>query len=318
MAQTQQQKPNGATQDDKVQQNLALLEQKTVGAVQSKIADLTESGELQLPPNYSAQNALKSAWLKLQSMMGKDEKPVLVTCHQRSVINALMDMVVQGLTPAKNQCYFIPYGQELTCQRSYFGTMALTQRAEPQIEGFSAAIVYKGDKFAYHLENGRKMIDKHEQSLENEDPDNIIGAYAVAHYNDGRTRTEIMTMREIHRSWKQSRAKPFNGDTLKPDSTHAKFPADMAMRTVLTKLCKPILNSSSDSYLFQQALHRSEDIATDAEVDSEIEQEANAETIDGEVVPPTDDADTTQNAPAEDGDGLFREPQAAGTPKAPF
>ena len=317
-----QMQPKEQAQDDKVQQNLALLEKRTVGAVQETIEALTASGELQLPPDYSAPNALKSAWLKLQSTMDKDGKPVLMTCHQRSVINALMDMVVQGLTPAKNQAYFIPYGQELTCQRSYFGTMALTQRSDKDIAEFRSAVVYEGDDFQYHIANGRAGIDHHGQSLGNRDPEKIVGAYAVAHYSDGRQpRAEIMTLSESHRSWKQSRAKPFNGDTLKLDSTHAKFPADMAMRTVLAKLCKPILNASNDSYLFQQALHRSEDIATDADVEADIEEHANTETIDGEVVgAPADDAQTPQDAPETtgEGDALFTGPQRKRTAQAPF
>ncbi len=71
---------------------------------------------------------MKSAWLILQAAVDKDKKPVLEVCSKNSIANALLDMVVQGLNPAKKQCYFIAYGNGLACQRSYFGTMAVTKQ----------------------------------------------------------------------------------------------------------------------------------------------------------------------------------------------
>lgn len=49
-------------------------------------------------------------------------------CSRESIANSLLDMVVQGLSPAKTQCYFIVYGNQLQLNRSYFGTQAVLKR----------------------------------------------------------------------------------------------------------------------------------------------------------------------------------------------
>jgi len=103
---------------------LALVKKDTVDIVAAKVREFQERGELDLPPNYSPENAMKSAWLILQNTFDKNKKPVLHACTKDSIANSLLDMIVQGLNPAKKQCYFIAYGNQLVCQRSYFGTMA--------------------------------------------------------------------------------------------------------------------------------------------------------------------------------------------------
>ena len=46
--------------------NLAMMERDIVDAVGKRVEKLTKSGKLHLPRNYSAENALKAAWLVLQ------------------------------------------------------------------------------------------------------------------------------------------------------------------------------------------------------------------------------------------------------------
>src|SRR5690606_24667209 len=107
--------------------DLALVKKDTVDVVAEKVRQFQERGEIHFPTNYSPENALKSAWLVLQETKDKNGKPVLQSCTKNSIANALLNMVVQGLTPAKQQGYFIAYGQQLVFQRSYFGTMAVTK-----------------------------------------------------------------------------------------------------------------------------------------------------------------------------------------------
>ena len=92
---------------------LALVKTDVFDVVEGRVEKLSKSGELHLPGDYSAANALKSAWLILQSTLDRDKKPVLTSCTRDSIANALFDMIVQGLSPAKDQCYFIAYGNQL-------------------------------------------------------------------------------------------------------------------------------------------------------------------------------------------------------------
>ena len=96
--------------------------------VNNKIVDLVASGRLKTPKNYVVGNAMTSAFLTLSEIKDKNGKPVLESCSKESVANALLNMGVLGLTPAKSQCYFIPYGNQLQLSVSYFGKQAILKR----------------------------------------------------------------------------------------------------------------------------------------------------------------------------------------------
>ncbi len=262
---------------------LALLKKDTVDVVSTKIRSLIESNQLHLPPDYSAENALKAAWLDLQGVTDKGKQPVLQVCTRDSIANSLLDMVILGLNPAKKQGYFIAYGKRLAFQPSYFGDMAVVKRILPKAEIYYD-VVYEGDEFVYEIVRGRKQIIKHVQEIGNVKPDKIVAAYCIIEPGDDQpARTEIMTWQQIQQSWKHSQ-------TYRPDGKsgpHHEHPDQMALRTVIRRACKPIINSSSDDYLFLQSYNRADDYAED-DMDAEVADNANGEVIDvqAEVVPP--------------------------------
>lgn len=254
--------------------NLALVKKDVVDVVGKKVQEFVSRGELHLPPNYSVENAMKSAWLILQNTLNKDKRPVLEVCSKDSIANALLDMAVQGLNPAKKQGYFIAYGKQLVFQRSYFGTMAVTKRVAGAREIF-AEIVYKGDEFEYQIRNGNKVITKHVQRIENVDPGNIVAAYCTIVFDDDRQFTDIMTWAEIQKAWSKSKMNPD-----KEGSTHKEFAQEMCRKTVINRACKRYLNSSDDGSLLMQHVNRADEVAAEAEVEAEIEENANQELID--------------------------------------
>lgn len=271
------------------------VKEETVDRILMKVQNFQRNGELDLPPNYSPGNALKSAWLILQQTTDKDKRPVLSVCSRESIANTLLDMVVQGLNPAKKQCYFIAYGQTLALHRSYFGTMAVLKQVDSRVDGPIAEVVYEGDKFAYRLNRGKKEITCHEQSLDNVDAKRIKAAYCVIYGIDGNPiYTEIMTLSEIHQAWKQSRQNPFENGEVKSGSVHGKFTAEMAKKTVTNRACKRLINSSDDEGLMLQAVRRSDEDRVVAQVEDEIAENANTgpivdvETVEDETpsIPP--------------------------------
>lgn len=262
--------------------NAVALKSEISDVVAKKVRQFQQSGELHLPANYSPENAMKSAWLILQDTKNRDKKPVLQTCNRTSIANALLDMVVQGLNPAKKQGYFIAYGDQLVFQRSYFGTMALAKMVDDSIAEIVAEVVYEGDTFKYSMVRGRKEISIHEQALENINNKKIKAAYCMVINTDGEiVKTEIMTFDEIKQAWKQSQMNPVDEKgQVKAGSTHDKFTAEMAKKTVINRACKAILNSSSDSHLLRQSIARSSEIQAEVEVAEEIEANANTTPID--------------------------------------
>jgi len=257
-------------------ETIALVKKSTVDVVTDKIRQFQDSGELHFPANYSPENALKSAWLTLQDVKDKQGNPALSVCTKDSIANSLLDMVVQGLNPAKKQCYFIVYGKILTCQRSYFGMMAVTKNATAAKDIF-AEVVYKGDEFAFEIVRGKKKVSKHIQSLTNIEKGEIVGAYCTLVDAEDREFTEFMTMAEIKQAWKQSK---MNSEA--DNSTHNKFPQEMAKKTVINRACKIFLNSSDDSSLVMKHYRRTENAAEQAEAEADIAEHANREAIDVE------------------------------------
>lgn len=278
------------------QNSLALVKRDTVDVVAERVRAFQERGELHFPANYSPDNAMKSAWLALQEVKDMNKKPALEVCTKNSIANSLLDMVVQGLNPAKNQCYFIVYGNQLVCQRSYLGTMAVAKQVDAAIEDIFAEVVYEGDTFKYSIERGKKVVTKHEQSLENVDKKKIVAAYCVVIDKNGETkRTDIMTMDEILQAWKQSKMNPVDDKgNVKAGSTHGKFTADMAKKTVINRTCKPIINSSDDSGLLMTSYKRTSEVIAEVEVEEEISLSANAEVLDIEPENAVEEEQTEQ------------------------
>ncbi len=258
---------------------LALIKKDVVDVVAKKVEGFIAAGELHLPENYSPDNALKSAWLILQEAVDKDKKPVLTACTKDSIANALLDMIVQGLTPAKKQGYFIAYGQKLIFQRSYFGTAAVAMRVLGCLEP-RAQVVYQGDEFEYEIKPHGKVITKHIQKLENIDPKKIVAAYCVIEWPENKkpTYTEIMTMAQVKQSWKMSKMNPDGAD-----STHSKYPDQMAIRTVINRACKLLINSTGDQDLVIQHFNQTDQSMAEAELTEEADLLANTEVIDIEA-----------------------------------
>lgn len=219
--------------------------------VAGRLEDLKDEG-LALPTNYSAQNALKAAYLRLQGVKDRQGRPALTVCSQSSIANALLDMAIQGLSPAKNQCYFIVYGNELQMQRSYFGTIAALKRLA-SIEDIDAQVVHRGDKFEIDADEiGRIIVTKFEPSFTNLDKE-LIGAFAFIKLANGRVDYTVMTKAQIDTSWAQSRNRQNN--------VQKKFSDEMAKRTVINRAAKMFINTSDDSDLLTGSINA----ATEAE-----------------------------------------------------
>ena len=216
-----------------------------------------EDQGLALPAGYSLNNALKAAWFKLESTKDRSGRPALKVCTNNSIGMALMDMAVQGLSPAKNQCYFIVYGNELQMQRSYFGTIAALKRLE-RVKDIDAQVVHEGDEFEIGADEvGRLIVKTYKPSFDNLDKP-IKGAFAFIELADGRVDYTVMTKKQIDTSWAQSRQ----------HNVQQKFGDEMAKRTVINRAAKMIINTSDDSDLLTGAINR----ATEAEYDQEQER----------------------------------------------
>lgn len=258
-----------------------------IDGLSMQLQEKTKYG-LSFPADYNPTNALMGAYLIMKETTDKNGKCILESCSQASIANSLMDMATLGLNASKKQGYFIAYGGKCQFQKSYFGNITLARRNG--LKTINAEIIYDGDTFKYHIENGMKVIDVHEQDFMNIDNDKILGAYAVAVMDDGRKVVEVMNINQLKKAWNQR----MGGLKEDASSTHMKFKDQMAKKTVINRLCKLIGNTSTDGNISEisDRLDEVADVDMVAEdVAYEIENNANAVDFE-EVVEPQDEPTT--------------------------
>ena len=258
-----------------------------IDGLSMQLQEKTKYG-LSFPADYNPTNALMGAYLIMKETTDKNGKCILESCSQASIANSLMDMATLGLNASKKQGYFIAYGGKCQFQKSYFGNITLARRNG--LKTINAEIIYDGDTFKYHIENGMKVIDVHEQDFMNIDNDKILGAYAVAVMDDGRKVVEVMNINQLKKAWNQR----MGGLKEDASSTHMKFKDQMAKKTVINRLCKLIGNTSTDGNISEisDRLDEVADVDMVAE-DVAYEIENNANQIEfSEVVEPHDEQAT--------------------------
>lgn len=234
------------------------------------------------PANYSLENAMKSAYLILQETVDRNKKPALEVCSPDSIHNALLQMAVQGLNPAKNQCYFVVYGQQLQCIRSYMGAQMTAKLVNLNIKDIVAQVVHADDQIEHAIINGKIMIKDHKPASLFGSKADITGAYALAiDHNDKVIICEAMGMDDIKQSWKQSKMSVVaESGAINQGSTHGKFTEEMAKRTVINRLCKHIINTSDDAALIA-GFRETDEVKTEPIIISqEIEAKANKKLLD--------------------------------------
>ena len=280
-----------ATKNEVVEQgkkNAELLVNNAfIDGLSMQLQEKTKYG-LSFPADYNPTNALMGAYLIMKETTDKNGKCILESCSQASIANSLMDMATLGLNASKKQGYFIAYGGKCQFQKSYFGNITLARRNG--LKTINAEIIYDGDTFKYHIENGMKVIDVHEQDFMNIDNDKILGAYAVAVMDDGRKVVEVMNINQLKKAWNQR----MGGLKEDANSTHMKFKDQMAKKTVINRLCKLIGNTSTDGNISEisDRLDEVADVDMVAE-DVAYDIENNANQIEfSEVVEPQGEQET--------------------------
>lgn len=268
---------------------LVLSKEDAFNNVMAKIAALEKNNGIKLPKNYSAENAINSAWLMLQEVVDKDKNLALDVCTKTSIVESLYNMVLQGLSPAKKQCYFVVYGKKLALMKSYMGTIVATKRING-VKDIKAFVIYEGDTFETIFNSDTYTIEfNYQPKFENINSNKIKGAFAIIIGEDNKLlHTEVMTIDQIRKSWGMGIAYKSG-----KSSTHNDFAEEMAKKSVINRACKKFYNTSDDSDLLIESLNNTDEDydeaniieSTKEEVHEEIKANANQEVIDVEAEP---------------------------------
>lgn len=226
-----------------VSQNATALKKKqedVSSQVLDRVSEMEQAGALVLPKGYHAGNALKSAWLYLQTIEDRNHNKAIDACTKASIANVLLEMVIRGEHPMKH-CYFIPYGNQLTFMEKYTGKLMRAKR-DTEIAEVNANVIREGEEFVYTVDKkGLLQLVSHKPTFQTMGKP-IVGAYAVVVNKDDSTHLEVMTMDMIQKAWNQGGF----GDKDRQTGAHKNFTDQMCKKTVIARACKVALESSSD------------------------------------------------------------------------
>lgn len=221
------------------------------------------------------------------------ENPELRTCTRESLLAALMRCAQYALEPGPfGYVYLIPFHDRRRQARDvqwivgYKGLILLAHRSGITVR---AHVVYEHDQFEYELGDNEHIT--HRPTL-SQDRGKAIAYYAIAEFDDGRSRREVLSRSDAEKvkaQYAKSKASPW----------HEHFDA-MARKTVIRRLCND-LPLQAEAPL-RQALDEDADTATmRAPADLELVAEQDSVPADplGEVADEAGD-DEGKDGPAGD------------------
>ena len=144
-----------------------------------------------LPRHINGERFIQSAaiaWYK-----NKD----LQKCTITSLMEAIYTAAQLGLdfVQAKGHAYLIPYKDKATFMPGYRGLIDLAKRHNI-VRDIQARVVYKNELPKFSVTYGTKPDITHEPMIDG-DPGEIVGAYAIAFFDDGTNHPEWMPLSEL-------------------------------------------------------------------------------------------------------------------------
>lgn len=161
------------------------------------------------------------------------KNPKLAECSQSSLFSSIIQCVQLGLEPGSGlgHAYLVPYGRECTFICGYQGMIELAERNGLAVY---AKVAYEHDIFIYEDGLDPKLIHKPMMG-QSESRGEILAAYAIAVYKDGRKKFEVLSVGQIEDHRKKSKF-PNGG----PWKDHY---AEMAKKTAIRVLFKMLPKS---------------------------------------------------------------------------
>lgn len=213
------------------------------------------------PKNFDVHGALAFTALKIM------DSPYSSTIKPETIIDAMIRVAQKGLDPRKDQLYILPNKKgEIMLMESYFGYEKLAYDIDEINKGsVYSDVVRKGETVDF---TGRTL--EHKKTLDTLDNE-IIGAYAKVMIN-GEELALYMTVYQISLSWSKTNSLDYHAITEERSNGYKTWtvkvadtsviekgkltafnknqknhPVEMAKRTVIKNLLKPIIKSHAEA-----------------------------------------------------------------------
>lgn len=149
------------------------------------------------------------------------KQPKLLECTPESLQLSILDACTLGLRLASvsGEAYLVPVWSgkrrqfECSLWPGYRGYIKLA-RQSGEIKQIRAHIVYANEYF--RLEAGTESRIEHTPIIDDSDPGEMIGVYAVAEFKDGGYQFHYMTRRQVNKVRDSSKSKDKNGNVYGP------------------------------------------------------------------------------------------------------
>ena len=204
----------------------AMTRNKGWSEIQATLAKAAPQIAAALPANGSdgrarAQRAIRCALTELR------RQPKLLECDRVSVLGSIVQACQLGLEldATLGHAYLVPYGAQCQMVIGYRGLIALALRSG-RIRSIDAEVVYEGDVF--EVEQGTTPHLKHVPTMK--ERGEIVGAYAIATANDGSKQFRVLTVDDVakrRRASKASKSGPW-----------VDWYDEMVKKTAVRSLCK--------------------------------------------------------------------------------
>ncbi len=153
--------------------------------------------------------------------------PKLAECNHLSILGAFIKSTQLGLEPGDGlgHCYFVPFKNECQLIIGYRGMIELAYRSG-KLLSIAARSIYENDHFVYAY----GIEDTLEHKPAQGDRGRMIGVYAIAKLVGGGVHFEVLSLDDIEKARKSSKAGTFG-----PWKDHFE---EMAKKTAIRRLFK--------------------------------------------------------------------------------
>ncbi|MNS22443.1 recombination and repair protein RecT [compost metagenome] len=193
--------------------------------IHNNLNNLLDTKREAMPSNFNKTRFLQNCMTVLQDTKGIEQ------CDATSVARTMLKGAFLGLDFFNKECYAIVYAGQVQFQTDYKGEKKLAKKYSVRpVKDIYAKLVREGDDFREEVKDGQQTI----QFIPKPFNDGaVLGAFAVALFDDGGMVYEVMTAAEIEAT-RKNYSKQANGQAW------TKSPGEMYKKTVLRRLCKNI------------------------------------------------------------------------------
>lgn len=196
-----------------------------------------------------------------------NNRPAIESATPSSIREVALRVITEDIDLSKKQANLIPYGNDITLQKQFYGNVALAKQSYGNHIEFYSQLVYPNDSFEI-IKNGLGFgRDEYKHTTSPKNMVNIkdnyktvatpvfVYTYVVDTETNNVIATNCFSYERCYNSWTQSGIKP----------THKKFPGEMMIKT-------------SESYLATRLYNKSNS-DNDNQLEDEYEQANDNETI---------------------------------------